>query len=364
MLEIDEKIERLARLATAQGLGGILLNTQPNFAWLTGGRSNRIDGSRENGSGALLVHADGRRVIIANRIEMPRLLAEEVHEGAWEPIEYTWTVEHARPDTIARLAADGADARGTLAADLPLAGAELVDRPLARLRAPLVDTEVQRYRLLGADAGRALGDLCRSLRPGSTEISVARSISDAAMSIGGRCIVTLVAADDRIARFRHPVPTRLEWQRTLMVAACIQRDGLVVALSRLICAGEPPADLISRTQATAQVFRALLDATRTGVTGRELFAVATRTYERAGFAGEEARHHQGGATGYRSREWLAHPHSEEQVQTPQAFAWNPSITGTKVEDTALLTAGGIETITGSPRWPLLEGCASGLLRVD
>jgi len=61
MHEIEEKVERLARLAAARGLGGILLNTQPNFAWLTGGRSNQVDGSRENGSGSLLVSARGMR---------------------------------------------------------------------------------------------------------------------------------------------------------------------------------------------------------------------------------------------------------------------------------------------------------------
>ena len=108
----------------------------------------------------------------------------------------------------------------------------------------------------------------------------------------------------------------------------------------------------------------ILEATRPGVTGRELFETATRAYDRAGFAGEEVRHHQGGATGYRSREWLAHPASEERVDTVQAFAWNPSVTGTKVEDTALLTADGIEPITHSPGWPLLEGRGSGLLRLD
>ena len=99
MHEIDEKVERLARLATAQGLGGILINTQPNFAWLTGGRSNRIDGSRENGSGSLFVSARGERFVIANNIEMPRLQDEALAGLDFAPREYQWTEEQADPGT-------------------------------------------------------------------------------------------------------------------------------------------------------------------------------------------------------------------------------------------------------------------------
>ena len=44
--ETDVKIERLTRLAHDTGVAGIVLATQRNFAWLTGGASNRIDGSR------------------------------------------------------------------------------------------------------------------------------------------------------------------------------------------------------------------------------------------------------------------------------------------------------------------------------
>ena len=107
----------------------------------------------------------------------------------------------------------------------------------------------------------------------------------------------------------------------------------------------------ARTESTARVFGRLLDATREGARGRELFDIAARAYDEAGFAGEERRHHQGGAIGYRSREWVAHPASEEVVHARQAFAWNPSITGTKVEDTALLTENGCELITSTPTWP-------------
>jgi hypothetical protein len=39
------------------------------------------------------------------------------------------------------------------------------------------------------------------------------------------------------------------------------------------------------------------------------------------------------------------------VQDQQAFAWNPSITGTKIEDTALVTGDRIELITTTPDWP-------------
>jgi hypothetical protein len=46
----------------------------------------------------------------------------------------------------------------------------------------------------------------------------------------------------------------------------------------------------------------------------------------------------------------------------QAFAWNPSITGSKIEDTALLVDGNIELITGTPRWPVI-GHAAGVLRI-
>ena len=355
MTELDEKTERLTRLAHQQRLGGIIVVSQPGFAWLTGGASNRIDGSRENGSGALFVRADGRRFVIANEIEMPRLVDEELAAGAWEPISYPWAYEHANPAILKTLASAAvgspSSSAARIGADWPLADCVANDAAVARRRVPLTSAEVQRYRALGADAGRAFGDVARALIPGMSELEIARRVYDAALSIGGRATVVLIAADDRIGRFRHPVPTPRAWARTVMLVACIQRGGLVVALSRIVAAGPPDRELISRTEATARVFGRLLDATRAGARGHELFAVAARAYDEAGFAGEERRHHQGGAIGYRSREWVAHPASEEVVHARQAFAWNPSITGTKVEDTALLTENGCELITSTSNWP-------------
>ena len=361
MLEIDEKVERLARLATAQGLGGILLNTQPNFSWLTGGRSNRIDGSRVNGSGSLFVSARGERFVIANNIEMPRLQDEALAGLDFTPCEYPWTDEQADPGTPIAIAAGaiGGERSSAIGCDSVLPGATPIDADIASTRALLTAAEAARYRVLGRDLGRVAGEVCRGLVPDLEELDIAQRVAAAVAGIGARAIVTLVAADERLARYRHPAPTAARWRQTVMVVVCAQRDGLVAALSRIVVAGGIPATLETRTRATAGVFERLLAATEAGATGAQLFSVAAQAYAGAGFAREETRHHQGGATGYRSREWIAHPASREIVQAQQAFAWNPSITGTKVEETALLTPAGIEVITSSPDWPSLPMCVRG-----
>jgi Xaa-Pro aminopeptidase len=318
MHEIDEKVERLARLATERGLGGILLNTQPNFAWLTGGRSNQIDGSRENGNGSLLVSARGQRFAVANNIEMPRLHDEALSGLGFSCREYAWTEEQAEPGTPVATARQVVG--GEVGCDNALPGGMPIESAIAANRAPLTADEVTRYRALGRDMGHVLGSVCRALSTDLTEADVAQRVVSAVGSIGARAIVTLVAADDRIGRFRHPSPTSTRWQDRLLVAVCAQRHGLVVSLSRVVVSGRVPEDLDVRTRAAAGVFDRLAAA---------------------------------GATGYRSREWVAHPASLETVRSTQAFAWNPSITGTKVEETILVCGERIEVLTASPDWPAI-----------
>jgi antitoxin VapB len=346
-VEIDEKQARLVSAITDAGLAGVLLATHHNIAWLTGGRSNRVDASREAGTQRLLVTADGRRFVLANTIEMPRLRDEVLAGLDFEPIEYPWTADQdaAHAVSAARSIVGGTDPIG---ADWPLPGAAAAEP------------------LLGRDCGMIVGDVCRRLRPGEDEREIAATVMLALTSVHARAIVLLVGADERIARYRHPVPTATQWSRIVLVAVCAERDGLIACLSRIVATKAAPPDVETRTRATASVFGRLLDATRPGATGAQLFDVAATAYRHAGFPGEEALHHQGGATGYRSREWVAHPQSLAIVQARQAFAWNPSITGTKVEDTALVVDGRVELITSTPGWPSIEMSVGGetLLAAD
>src|SRR6187401_1072026 len=91
--ELEIKTERIVKMLHAEDLDAVLLNTQHNFAWLTGGGSNGIDLSRENGAGFLCITRSGKRAIIANNIEIDRLLNEELSASSFEASEITWQAE-------------------------------------------------------------------------------------------------------------------------------------------------------------------------------------------------------------------------------------------------------------------------------
>lgn len=356
--EIAEKTERLVKMLAAENLCGALIGAQHNFSWLTAGGTNGIDLSREPGAGVLLIRRDGKRFALASRIEMERLLSEELAGEDFEAVEFGWEEEKASPTFLVERAKSLLNEAGPLGSDLSIgSNVRVVEGAIARCRYELTPPEIERFRRLGRDAGEAIGSLMRSLRPGETEKEVARRASDALAAHNIHAVVNLVAADERIQRFRHPVPTEKRWRRALMVVVCARRGGLIASLTRIVSVGPIADEMRRRTEAAAKVYAQLLSQTRPGTTGAELYHVAARAYQDEGFEGEEHLHHQGGATGYRTRDWLAHPSSEERVRLHQAFAWNPSITGTKVEETALVTEDEIEALTRTPGWPQIEARA-------
>lgn len=349
--ELEIKTRRLISVLKENALDAVLINAQHNFAWLTGGRTNGIDLSRENGAASLLVTAAGNRYLLANNIEMPRMLAEEIAIDEFEPIEYRWQDEKTDANYVIH--------RATLIAGGQVVSDYAFEGKLAKCRYQLTSDETQRIRSLGTDAAGAFGNVVLRISPGQSEFEIAEILRHEFAAAKMTSVVTLVAADDRIAGFRHPIPTANKWKKTLLLVTCAKRNGLIVSLSRIVCSGEVPHDVKRKTDATAYVNSCFQDATRPGRSGSELYAVAAAAYAEQGFADEIDRHHQGGAAGYKTREWVAHPQCDETVQLDQAFAWNPSITGTKVEDTCLVTENGVEILTPSPEFPQIRSNVNG-----
>jgi antitoxin VapB len=191
------------------------------------------------------------------------------------------------------------------------------------------------------------------VEPGLSEYDLEAITAAALLRRGILPSVYLFAVDDRILKYKHAVARGKRLKQYAMLNLCSRKWGLAISITRFIHFGALPSELAARFNSAARVNAALLNASRVGATSAEIFKVAQAAYAAEGFPGEERFHHQGGATGYGEREWVATPQGTAVVVNNQAFAWNPSIRGGKVEDTVILRDGVIENLTSTPELPLL-----------
>jgi len=349
--ELETKHNQVVDWLREESLDGLLLKRNENIAWLTGGAVElRVLTPNETGVASLLVTKEGGRYYLTTANEAPRLHDEEFGALDFEPVIFPWYANET-DDKAMELT------RGQLAADTPIPGG--FPARMYPMRASLQDTEIARFRWLGAQTAKAITTVLRQLKPGMTEYEMDGQIADALLSRGILPSVYLLAVDERIYKYKHAVARGKTLEKYGMLNLCARKWGLTVSITRFAHFGALPSDLAERFHAAAQVNAALLDATRVGASSAELFRVAADAYAREGFAGDEQMHHQGGATGYWEREWIATPEGKEQVVDHQAFAWNPSVRGGKVEDTVLLHDGKIELLTPTPELPALESNANG-----
>jgi hypothetical protein len=325
---VNEKERRLAAFCKKNGYEGVWLRRRTNIAWLTDGADVHVDSSSTTGI-ASIVWTPRKKIVLTSNIESPRL-ADEEFGGEWAFQDHLWWRDEKPPP-------------GKLATDFP-------NDPFAGLRASLTEVELKRIRDLGKMTAAALQTILLDVRPGWSEHFVAGMLISALRGGGITSPVVLVAADDRIARYRHPIPTGRKISKIFMVAVCPRQYGLMVATTRLVHFGRKlPPGLRRKHDAVCKVDTAFHAATAPGQRWCDILAVGRQVYRETGFADEWKYHHQGGPMGYEGRDYKATPSETRQVVENQAVGWNPSITGTKSEDT-ILSSG--EVITAMKDWPL------------
>jgi Xaa-Pro aminopeptidase len=349
------KRERVLRLLDARGADSLVLRSHGAVAWY-------LDGARTHVSlagdpvVAVVVDRSGDEIRVFQN-EADRLRAEElgaddlgsVHEISWH--------EPLIPAGLTTL--DEAD----VAAELRAA------------RASLLPAERERYRRLGRETAEVLTAIAHRLDPDWTERRVAAALAAGLTERAIDPLVVLVAGTDRIGH-RHPLPTDGPVGRRAMLVVCGRRHGLIANATRWVVFGQADASGTTSarsaphafdrasgaapTEASAEerlpaVEAAFLDATVPGATLDGVFAAGIAAYAANGFDADEwRRHHQGGAAGYVGRDPRAVPGVTDMVQAGQAFAWNPSAPGAKVEDTIVRDAGGFEVLTFDPAWPTVD----------
>lgn len=343
MQELETKLEQMRGLLDAHKVDGLWLRLASSFAWATCGKSSYINTASSTGLASLVITRDHRYVLTTN-IEEPRLAQEEgLLAAGWEFVADPWY--------------GGGEKSGQLlgglrlATDLSAPGAVDVSGPMARLRANLLPVEGDRFRLLGRICADAMDAAIRALRPGMSEYDIAGLLASETERRGAQAIVNLIATDERIFRYRHPLPTAKRLERYAMLVLCGRREGLVCSITRLVHFGRLSGEVRLKQEALAAVDATFVASTRPNVKLGDIVAAVQESYALAGFDDEWRLHHQGGPAGYEPREYLGVPGSQDEVREGQAYAWNPSITGTKIEDTILVGADENEILTAIPGWP-------------
>ena len=349
--ELNEKYTRLGSFLDRNNLSAVLLSRHENIAWITAGQVEaRVAQGVETAVTSLLITRSGLRYYLAPNNEGPRLADEEFAGLGYEPVIYPW---YQNPAPLLRELTGDA----TLGSDVPVANAAHVN--LAGLRAPLLAQEIDRFINLSRQTADATAAVLESLAPGVTEEEMAARTAAALFERGITPTVLLMGVDDRIRKYKHAVPRSGRLERYGMVNLCARKWGLVASITRFVHFGPVPDELAASFTAAARIHSELLHATRSGAMSAQIFEVARQAYASAGAAEEIELHHQGGPCGYGEREWLIRPGGEEAVVLAQAFAYNPSLRGAKVEDTALVTDAEVEILTDTPTLPVIETVIKG-----
>lgn len=344
--ELHFKINQIRTLIDKEGIEAILLQRVSSIAWATCGADAHINTAASDGVAQLLI-TKNEQIVLTNNIEAPRLANEEkLAEQGWQFETSPWYENGNAANRLIQGMLVGMDGLSPSGKDL--------SREVSWLRAQLTDQEIFRFKKLASLCAESMQEAIDEVLPGMSEYQISGLLAHAAEKRGVQAIVNLVATDKRIFEYRHPLPTDKNLQRYAMLVLCGRKWGLVCSITRLVHFGALPEDVYLKSLAVANIDAAMIAATRPGKTLAEVFKTAQHAYEINGLKDEWRYHHQGGLAGYEPREITATEQTLEPVESNQVYAWNPSVSGTKSEDTILVGASGNQVLTEIPDWPVVD----------
>jgi Xaa-Pro aminopeptidase len=352
--EILEKERRVRDFLRSKGLRALLLKRQANFSWLTCGGLNLVGITTELGATSLLIMEDAK-YLICNNIEAPRMVEEEKLEKQGFALKtFPWYEDREIP-ILKELVGEGA-----VGCDVHFPNTILVAEEVARLRYSLTDEERERYRWLGEKVSLALEKTMMETKRGEKESEVVGRLCREIWKDRIDPVGLMAAADERMFRFRHPIPSEKRVGKYLMVSINARKWGLVVCLTRFLHFGKLPEPLKEKYEANVFIDCTLMAHTLPGTPAREALRKGIEAYREKGYPEEWQLHHQGGPIGYAPRDYRVHFKTPDIIQENQPFTWNPSITGTKSEDTILATKKGPEMITHPILYPPISLTVAGI----
>jgi Xaa-Pro aminopeptidase len=302
-----------------------------------------------------LLITEKTKFVISNNIEAPRMIEEEGLEKQGFILKTFPWYDDQELSIVGELIGES-----SFGSDVPFPNAMVIPDDVAKLRYSLTPEELERYRWLGERVSIALEKTLMETRPGEKESEVVGRLGNELWKDRIDPVTLMSAADDRVSNLRHPIPTERRIEKYLMVSVNARKWGLIVSLTRFIHFGKLPKELKDKYEANVFIDCILMAHTRPGIPASEVFQKGIDAYNTIGYSEEWKLHHQGGSIGYTGRDYRVSYKTPDIIQEKQAFTWNPSITGTKSEDTILATSTGPEMITRPILYPTLSMTVAGI----
>lgn len=352
--EIALKHRRIADLLSQTELDALALSTAGSLSWLLAGARVTVSSAGDPILSAVVTQGRIHLGIFANEAE--RMITEELPEldsdsGLVEIHLIDW---HAPLHSLTSRIKD--------ATSWTIGSESDWSAQLRSIRAPLVNAELSRYRLLCRRSAQAMTEVLSRARPDQSEIALTADLAESIRQFGAEPLVLLASGESR-SHYRHPLPTTAQLGSRAMLVVCARAHGLIANVTRWVGFGDATEQEQELEEAILRVEADVFSALAPGRPLQEIMPVLRSSYARWGFGAEEwTRHHQGGAAGYVGRDPRLTPDVEVTIANRQAFTWNPSAysqtanIAVKVEDTVFFDSDApqhIDVLTVDEKWPTL-----------
>jgi Xaa-Pro dipeptidase len=331
--EVRHKQEVLRRLMRKRNISGIFIKKHSNFSWLTGGEISYVNFDTEMGRVGLLLTPD-KAYVVCNSTEAIRMEKESgIEEQGYEIRRFPWYNDQ-EPAIVRELGGS------SLGADYGFPGAIDLSAEISSLRYSLTPSEVERYKELARLAAQAAEETLQTVRRGDKECAVVGRLAERLWENRIDFVIAFCAADERIPLYQHPVTSEKKIEKRAMLSVNARKGGLLVSLNRFAQLGKVPESVKRQYRDVVYIDSVMMAATIPGRHAVEAFKAGLEAYKTLGYPDELELRHQGGPVGYAPRDYRVSFATSDIIQENQGFAWNPSISGMKSEDTMLATSDG------------------------
>jgi Xaa-Pro aminopeptidase len=326
------KITIIRDILKNKNYDGIEIKSQVNFSFITRGREF-IGLASVMACGSLLI-TQNKVYLLAENIEATRLYKEQLNSNPLiEVLSYPWDEQSIRNDI-----------RNNITKELKIANEEELATELFELRTVMTTYDKSTYKELSKDCAVILENICKNLKQEISEYELAGEISKQFWSANIEPITILIAFDERALQYRHPVMTDNKLKNYAMVGVCGRRNGLITSLTRNVLINNNEK-MVEKHYKCAKVNAAYLSELKVGNSLEYIFNKGVSEYEEQKYPLEYKKHHQGGLTGFMAREIKANIGCSHIVRENEVYAFNPTIQGSKCEDTVLITNDGLDVMT-------------------